>query len=217
MVGIGFMSAYFSALGTGVGSMLLAKFGRGGSVTSEELRALSTGLQLEQPQAVYLDTVCALLEAGENVSELTGRDILATLGELLEHAQYVGGRLERLRSASSTESLKDLEAERQRLSERAAVAADEQARDDLTRSLTICDDRLRHARELAPLIERLDAQREVVLQTMLSVQSSVSRLQVAPAPITAPEVEDVRRVVSEVTAQTRAVEDAVQQVMSIQP
>lgn len=62
---------------------------------------------------------------------------------------------------------------------------------------------------------RLDDQCEVIEQTLLSVQASVSRLQVAPTALTAPDVEEVKRVVGEITHQTRAVEDAVQQVMAI--
>lgn len=215
LFGVGFMTAYFSAVGTGVGSLLLGKFGPSRSVSAEELRALSTGVEFGQPEAVYVETICALLEAGENVTEQTGREILASLNQLLEQASYVEERLDRLQKAASTESVHDLAEERDRLSERASEAADPQARADLNQSLVICDERLRNARALAPLIERLDAQREVIHQTMLSVQSSVSRLQIAPAAIAGPDVEDVKRVVSQVTAQTHAVEDAVQQVMSL--
>lgn len=215
MAGIGFMCSYLAALGTGAGSFVLGRLGRNKSVSAEELRALASGLQLGRSEAIYLETVCALLEAGDNVDEQTGRDILNTLHELLDQAHYVEGRLERLRKAASAESAQELEAERERLAGRVAQAEDAQARKDLSQSLDICDERLQNARTLSPLIERLDAQREVIQQTLLSVQSSVSRLQVAPTALAAPDVEEVKRVVSEVTAQTRAVEDAVQQVMSL--
>jgi hypothetical protein len=101
------------------------------------------------------------------------------------------------------------------LAERITEVQDPQARKDLTQSLAMCDERLCKARELSPLLERLDAQWEVIEQTLLSVQGSVSRLQVAPTAITAPDVEEVKRVVSQVTTQTQAVEDAVQQVMAL--
>src|SRR5258708_23863001 len=84
-----FMGGALSAVGTGVGSMLMSKFGRNTSVSAEELRALSTGLELARPEMVYLETVCALLEAGDNISQLTGKDILSTLDTLLEQARYV--------------------------------------------------------------------------------------------------------------------------------
>lgn len=213
--GLTFMGAYLSAIGTGVGSVLLAKFERNTSVSAEELRALCTGLELGRSEKIYLETVCALLEAGNNISQQTGQDILSTLATLLEQAHYVQDRRERLRNASGAESAAQLTEERDRLAGRIAHVEDPQARKDLVQSLALCDERLRHARELSPLLERLDAQCEVIEQTLLSVQASVSRLQVAPTALTAPDVEEVKRVVGEVTAQTQAVEDAVQQVMAL--
>jgi hypothetical protein len=213
--GLTFMGAYLSAIGTGLGSLLMTKFGRNTSVSAEELRALSTGLELGRSETIYLETVCALLEAGNNISEQTGRDILSTLGTLLEQARYVNDRRERLRKATGAESAAELVEERERLAGRVAKVEDPQARQDLTQSLAMYDERLRNSRELSPLLERLDAQCEVIEQTLLSVQASVSRLQVAPTALTAPDVEEVKRVVSQITAQTQAVEDAVQQVMSL--
>ena len=195
--------------------MLLATSGRNTEVSAEELRALSKGLELGKPETIYLETVCAMLEAGGNISEMTGRDILSTLNTLLEQARFVNDRLERLRKATGAESTVELVEERDRLAGRIARVEDPQARQDLTQSLAMCDVRLRSARELSPLLERLDAQSEVIEQTFLSVQASVSRLQIAPTAITAPDVEEVKRVVDHVTAQTQAVEDAVQEVMSL--
>jgi hypothetical protein len=215
LIGAGFLGAYLSAIATGVGSLIAGRLGRNTAVSADELRALASGLQLERPETLYLDTVCALAEAGDNVSAQTGHDILATLTLLLEQARFVDGRLDRLRSAASTQSVQELEGERERLAARIAKVEDPQAREDLTQGLAMCDERLRNARALAPLIERLDAQREVIDQTLLSVQSSVSRLQVAPTALAGPDVEEVKRVVSQVTAQTHAVEDAVQQVMAL--
>ncbi len=215
IAGAAFMTAYFGGIGTAVGSVLQMRFARNQAIDAEELRAISTGLQLGEPETVYLDTVCALMEAGENVSDQTGHEILGALSDLLEQARYVNERLERLRSAASTESVQDLEKERERLAARIEQVNDPQGKTDLTHGLSMCDDRLGNARTLAPLIERLDAQREVIHQTLLSVQSSVSRLQVAPAAIAAPDVEEVKRVLGQVTTQTQAVEDAVQEVIAL--
>ena len=210
-----FLGAYLSGLGVGVGSVLMSKFGSSTSVTAEELRALVTGVEFNKPMAVYMETVCALMEAGDNVSEATGKEILATVNELLTQALSLDSRLERLRNAASTRSASELEEERDQLASKVAQTQDERARTDLSQSLAICEERLRNARELDPLIERLDAQREVVVQTLLSVQASVSRLQIAPSALTAPDVADVRRVIGEVATQTKAVEDAVEQVMAL--
>jgi len=213
--GLTFLGAYLSAIGTGVGSMMMTKFGRNRLVSSEELRALSTGLELGRSETIYLETVCALMEAGDSISDQTAQDILSTLDTLLEQARYVNDRRERLRKATGAESAVELAEERERLAARIAKVEDPQARQDLNQSLAMCDERLRNARELSPLLERLDAQWEVIDQTLLSVQASVSRLQVAPTALSAPDVEEVKRVVEQVTAQTQAVEDAVQQVMSL--
>jgi hypothetical protein len=209
------VTAYFGTLATVIGSVTAAKGSRNKSVAAEELRCLSQGVELGWSGKVYLDTVCALMEAGGQVADDVGLSILRAAGDLLEQARYVGVRLERLRAAASASSVADLEVERDRLAERAAQAVDPQARSDLSQSLSMCEERLRNARTLEPLIERLDAQREVIHQTLLSVQSSVSRLQVAPAALAAPDVEEVQRVLDQVTAQTKAVEDAVQEVMSL--
>jgi hypothetical protein len=214
-VSIAFMVAYLSAIGTGVASVLSSKFSRSQPIRADELRALSSGLELSKPERAYLETICALMDAGSNVSDETGREILSTLNELFDQSSYVEDRSERLRNAASTESVNELEAERARMAERLANVQDPQAKVDFAHSLQMCDDRLRNARALAPLIERLDAQREVIHQTLLSVLSSVSRLQVAPTAVSAPDVEEVKRIVEQVTAQTQAVEDAVQQVIAI--
>jgi hypothetical protein len=215
MAGVTFMGAYLSGIGVGVGSILLQRFARNPAVDAEELRALASGLELGVPETIYLHTLCALMESGDAISEQTGNEILAALNELLEQARYVDGQLERLRTATGTESMRDLEEERELLAGRMAQMHDPRARDYLSQSLGMCDERLRDARTIAPLIEQLDAQREVIHQTLLSVQSSVSRLQVAPSALSAPGVEEVKRVMSQVIAQTHAVEEAVQEVMSV--
>jgi hypothetical protein len=213
--GLTFMGAYLTAIGTGVASMAGTKSGKNAIVTAEELRALATGVKLGGPEMIYLDTICAMLEAGDNISDATGQEILSTLSMLLEQSRYINDRRERLRKAAGAKSVGEILEERNRLSDRITRAEDPQARTDLTQSLAMCEDRLKHARELSPLLERLDAQWEVIEQTFLSVQASVSRLQAAPQALAAPDVEEVKRVVVNITAQTRAVEDAVQQVMSL--
>ncbi len=213
--GMSIIGGYLSAIGTGLFSVFSTKFGQNRFVSAEELRALSSGLELGGPEMVYLDTISAMLEAGDNISEQTGQEILKTLGTLLEQARYVNDRRERLRKAAGAESATKLVEERHRLAGRIANAEDPQARQDLTHSLAMCDERLSHATELSPLLERLDAQWEVIDQTLRSVQASVSRLQVAPTALAAPDVEEVKRVVDQITVQTKAVEDAVQQVMSL--
>ncbi len=127
-----FLGAFFLGMGTDVGSMLMARFGRNTSVSAEELRAFSTGIELGGAERVYLESVCALLEAGNNISEETGQDILSTLSTLLEQARYVNDRRERLRKATGAESAAELVEEQELLAGRIAKVEGSQALQDLT-------------------------------------------------------------------------------------
>ena len=53
--GLSFLAAFLSAIGTGVGSTLLATSGRNTEVSAEELRALATGLDLGKPETIYME------------------------------------------------------------------------------------------------------------------------------------------------------------------
>ena len=55
----------------------------------------------------------------------------------------------------------------------------------------------------------------MIIQTLLSVQSSLARLQVAPKAVSRPELEEVTRTVAGINAQTRAVEQAVEEVLTV--
>jgi hypothetical protein len=59
---------------------------------------------------------------------------------------------------------------------------DPQAKADMQQSLAMCEKRLQDVRALAPSIERLEAQKEVLHQTLMTIQASVVRLQAAPRP-----------------------------------
>ena len=50
MAGVGFMGAYLSGIGTGVGSVIAGRMGRRHSVTAEEMRALSAGMDFPAPR-----------------------------------------------------------------------------------------------------------------------------------------------------------------------
>ena len=93
--------------------------------------------------------------------------------------------------------------------------AHEAARRAIEQSIELLETRCQVAQTLQPSLERVEAQQEVILQTLASVQSSLARMKVAPAALTAPDIAVIQSSISEVTGQTRAVEQAVQEVMSI--
>jgi len=212
---LGFLGLYIGSMGT---LLVLVRQGHSvawHSVNAEELRVAASDMTLSEGERTYLEVVCALLEAGGNVSEETGRDILDAGNTLLEHYRQHDDRLERLRRAVSAQTLESLEGESARLKGQLADTHDQEARESLLHGIALCEERLSQARALDPALQRISAQREVLCQTLLSVQSSVARLQAAPGAVALPDADAIRRAVSDVTAQTRAVEAAVEEVLAL--
>ncbi len=215
MVGLGMAGAYAGGMGSLFYHMFRYTRTSWSDINAGELRAAAQAAVLSTAERTYVEIVASILEAGDTFSDETGRDLLQTLGAVLDHARYLDNRLDRLRKAASTESLSDLEEERKRLAERVTESGDQQARDDLSNSLLMCEERLKNARALEPAIHRMDAQREVLRQTLLSIQATVVRLQAAPEAANPPDIHGIRLAVSELTVQTRAVEEAVQEVLAV--
>jgi hypothetical protein len=216
MAAFGFMGGYLGTLTGLVGSLLRRRKTARTSISAEELRAVAPDAALSAAEAAYVEVVCSLLEVGDNVSEETGHDILQAMGTVLERHRHIEAQLERLKKMVGNESVQALELEHVRLVERVAAAEDSQAREDLNQSLTMCAKRLQDVQALGPSIERLEAQKEVLHQTLLSIQASAVRLQAAPRAVTLPDTTEIRQAVEEVTVQTRAVEDAVNEVLVLQ-
>src|SRR5262249_4232261 len=122
---------------------------------------------------------------------------------------------ERLAAASGSETVADLEAELADLGRRLGSAADPVAREALEQSSAMCAARLEHARALEPGFERVKAQQEVILQTLASAQASMARARMAPTPVSLPDMQRLQESVLGVNNQTRAVEEAVQEVMAL--
>jgi hypothetical protein len=67
---------------------------------------------------------------------------------------------------------------------------------------------------MAPAVARVEAQEEVVYQTLASVEAALRRMSAAPAEPPPLQVEELRRTTTETVAQTRAVEEAIQEVLA---
>jgi hypothetical protein len=90
------------------------------------------------------------------------------------------------------------------------------AREAIGQSLELLEERLKDAGALQPGLERVEAQQEVIEQTFGSVQAALSRMKVAPSRIDPPDIQELRRSVVQVRDQTRAVEQAVEEVLTVQ-
>lgn len=216
--------AILGGLGGGVGTfvgMMGAGFGHSFStwhqridiVHPDLLAAALPLLSLSRVEKAYGEALVSLA-ALESLDERTGRDILSQLNSLIAHYRQLESQRERLRAAIGGNTVESLETERKTLQRRADEANAPLTKRALQESLQMCEARIQQAQALEPPLHRMDAQQEVIIQTLASVQASLARLQVAPAALSAPDVEDIRQTVSQISTQAQAVEQAVQEVMA---
>jgi predicted transcriptional regulator len=178
------------------------------SVRTEEFRAVAALLTLTPAEKQYCEAVSLLLELVSQLEETTARDILEELNLLLQQSRRLETHRAGIVAAMSTRASEELDRKRGELAQRAEQTKDSVARQAMQQSL-------HHARVLEPSLERVEAQQEVILQTQASVQASLARRKVAPAPLDAPELEEMKQSVVEVRNQTQAIEQAVQEVMAL--
>lgn len=169
-------------------------------------------------EKLYVDAVLTLVKTdpAHLGGEGAARDILCQLNALLDGSHVVEKGRAEVRAAQGARPVEELEAEVTALYRQSEAATDSLARATLRQSADIARARLESIRSLSGIAERLDAQQEVVCQTLASVQTALARMRVAPSPAAdAAHVQEVSETVSRINAQTRAVEQAVQEVMSL--
>jgi hypothetical protein len=185
------------------------------SMTSEEVRAACSVINATPSETSYLESIALILEIGAQLDAQTGKDILSELNVLIAQARQLQAHRDNLRAAINAESADALVAQREDLRTKLSRTTDEAARRAIEQSIELLETRCQVAQTLQPSLERVEAQQEVIRQTLASVQSSLARMKVAPDALTAPDIAVIQSSISEVTGQTRAVEQAVQEVMSI--
>ena len=103
---------------------------------------------------------------------------------------------------------------RDALALRVSEARDSEARETLRQALALSEACLQRAIVLDPLGERLEAQQEMIRQTLSSVGESLAALALAPRSPAGPKLEMVQESLVTIQNQTLAVEQAVQEVMA---
>ncbi|MGC4043099.1 MAG: hypothetical protein QM758_04780 [Armatimonas sp.] len=179
---------------------------------SPVLQAICPLLTLTTLESEYMDTIGAVLQADRQLGTDTAHGLLESLNELLTAGRRLEREQETLRAAQARQSLSQIEAERNALQQRLTTISDAIARETLSESLSLCNKRLARAQELVPLQERVEAQLDGIVQTMRSVQTSVASLSLTPGRN---DLAELRESARGLVLRTRAIEDAVQEVLRI--
>jgi hypothetical protein len=170
-------------------------------------------LELGRAERAYCETLALLAKPGLHVSEQTGREVLAELNRLMALSRRLDEQRSELQAGAT--DVERIEAERADVAGQLAGATDPAARANLERSLALCETRLQNAQALRPAVQQLDAQRELIAQTLAAIQSTLTRQESAHRALTAPDVDEIQRRLAEINSEARAVESAVQEVISL--
>ncbi len=184
-------------------------------MSSEEVRAACSVINPTPSEASYLESIALLVEMQSKLDAQTGEEILAELNTMMAQCHQLDAHQKDLRAAINAESVEALIAKREEFRARLLHTSDADARIAIEQSVELIDSRCQVAQNPQPGLERVEAHQEVIRQTLASVQSSLARMKVAPAALAAPDLALIQDSISEITGQTRAVEDAVQEVMAL--
>ncbi len=179
-------------------------------LSPEEIRQFLPLLNLDEGEQAYVQ---ALLALGENpyLDEDTAVQILQEMNRLLDTYYQLADDLEQLREAMGTASEQERDALRQRL----AGATDPEARAALEESLHLLEQRLQNRLKLDIYVQRMEAHIQLVLQTLKSLRDTLARLRVVPERVGELDVEHLRLRLLEIQQEAAAIENAVQEILSV--
>lgn len=186
------------------------------SVQLEELRSVLPLLTLTRAERVYCDALLLLSRTDATVdAENTLRSTLLQLNDLLTSSRQLEHRRATLLPLLGQHAISELEAEFQALGRRLDQATDGITRSMIQQSLQMCATRIENARAFAQGLERLNAHQESIVHTLSSALSAMARLQILSDPQTEVAAQEIARSVATMNQQTRSVEQAVEEVMSL--
>ncbi len=186
------------------------------SVTLEELRVVLPLLSLTRAERIYCDALLLLSRTDTTAeAENTLRATLRQLNDLLTSSRQLENRRATLLPLLGQHSISELETEFQALGTRLDNVTDGITRGMIQQSLQMCATRIENARAFAQGLERLNAQQEAIVHTLSSALSAMARLQILSDPQTEVAAQEIAQTVASMSRQTRSVEQAVEEVMSL--
>jgi hypothetical protein len=212
------VAAWLTGITFGISSSLRArpKANIEQGVQLEEMRAVFPLLTLSRAERVYCDTLQMLAHTqADAAAEQTMRETLRQLNDLLASSRQLETRRATLLPLMGMNVIKELEREYGALGQKLDQTTDYVARQSFQQSLQMCQARLENARTLQQGLERINAQQEAILHTLASAQSALARMQIVSEPQMALAAEEIAATVAQMNQQTYAVEQAVEEVITL--
>jgi hypothetical protein len=182
------------------------------------IKSVSPLVARGRTDAVFYDALLLLTDANTPLETSARRDVLRQINALIEsrydldrHRAQIGSLLNDAALSALESELRDLE----RRQSEAVRAGDVPAAESLGAGVELCAGRLESALGLRALSARLDAQGEVIHQALAAIHFSLARLRAAPAALSAPNLADIRQTVARIENQTRAIEQAADEVRAL--
>lgn len=178
------------------------------SMVKEELEMLIESRYLTAIQKAYAEALVAIIEL--NLPADTQTDLVNQLNDLLEEEARLLAVRERGSGLATPTSVVE---ERDSLRKRLSATEDPISREALSRSLEICEGRLAAVTDIPRVVERVDAQLELIAQSIRGMRDTLHRLQTAPGT-RLPELnlDSLRETVSHTQVHGKALEAAVDEV-----
>jgi hypothetical protein len=177
-----------------------------------ELRRCAGLRGLPAGERSYLEAVASLAESRRLLGEALTADLLEQAGSLLVSWRTAEAQRQQLLTLQRV-PLEKVRAEKAELEGRLPASPDGATRQLLEQSLRLCEERLVHAEEVGGYLARIEAQQALAYQALASIQTTAARLGGLPGDArAASDAEQLRSIVSQLRAQTRAVEDAAREV-----
>lgn len=177
----------------------------------QELKQLAATVPLSAGEQSYIQLVLVLTEANV-LSEQAASDMLSQANILLDHLVRLDEYRQRLQEIVGSASEIDLH----RLQERLRETTDPVARSALQQSLQILGERLQQRKKMEMHLQRTAALQELILQMFGSLRESLIRLKMFPTQAEAIDVNALYQHLSEVQNETRAIEQALQELQAME-
>jgi hypothetical protein len=207
--------AFFAGFGIGIARLVTDYVRRAKVVHSDLLAGSLPHIELTPLDRAYCEVLVWLAKPGLRVDEETARSVLGELNRLAGHFRKLEGQKAELASLSNALSHEKAVAELDRLTKQLASTEDPEARRSIEDSVELCRQRVESTLQIEPVAERLQAQQELILQTLASIQANLARLAQADQLLTETDVAAIREQSENIQSHAEAVETAVDEVVSL--